>query len=75
MVGKFKFVLLKWDVDRLRMAQVEDWWQAVLSTVMNVKFPKKAECVFIPGQVSTCHAGSELHWLYTLCRRPQWHSG
>jgi hypothetical protein len=28
MVGKFKFMLLKWDVDWLHMAQTEDWWQA-----------------------------------------------
>ena len=60
MVGKFKYVLLKWDVDGLHMAQIEDWWQAVLPTVMNFEFPKKAGCVFIPEQVSAFHTGPEL---------------
>jgi len=68
MVGKFKFLLLKWDVDQLHMSQIEDWWQAVLPTVMNLQFPKKAGCVFILGQVSTCHTGPELDLLYTLCQ-------
>jgi hypothetical protein len=72
----FKFVLLKWDVDWLHtaqidvdwlhMAQIKDWWQAVLPTVMNFKFPKTARCVFIPEQVSACHAGPELDLFYTL---------
>ena len=42
------------------MAQIEDWWQAVLPTVMNFEFPKKAGCVFIPEQVSAFHTGPEL---------------
>jgi len=66
MVGKFKFVLLKWNVDWLHMARIEDWWQAVLPAVMNFEFPKNAGCVFIPEQVSACHAGPELDLFYTV---------